>query len=63
MRMATPRTAIDTEKCRSSGECVQVCPQDAISIKDGRAILDHDVCDLAGLCIPACPHAAISLEE
>ena len=42
---------------------MQVCPQDAISIKDGRAILDHDVCDLAGLCIPACPHAAISLEE
>ncbi|NIQ95818.1 MAG: ferredoxin, partial [Desulfuromonadales bacterium] len=50
-------------KCCGSGECVKVCPENAISIIDGLAVVDHDKCDLDGLCIPACPYDAVSHEE
>jgi len=57
------KLVVDPEKCRGSGECVSICPMDAISIIDGVATIDAAKCDLDGICIPACPHAAISYKE
>lgn len=57
------RIIIDSQKCTASGECVIVCPQNAISIVDGLAVVDDSLCDYDGICIPACPHGAISFEE
>ena len=54
---------IALDKCKLSGECVKVCPQNAISIKDGRAIIDYEKCDVDGMCLPACPEDAIELIE
>jgi len=54
---------IDKNKCQGSGECVRVCPHDALQIIDNRAVVDYCRCDLDGLCIPACPHDAIALVE
>jgi len=54
---------IDPDKCKLSGECIKVCPQNAISIKDGRAVIDYEKCDADGMCIPACPEDAIKLIE
>ena len=54
---------VDRDRCRGSGECVKVCPQDAISLKDSVATVDESKCDFDGICIPACPHGAISFSE
>ncbi len=54
---------IDPEKCIASGECVSLCPQNAISIQDGVAVVDDNLCDYDGICIPACPQGAISFTE
>lgn len=54
---------IDHDKCKGSGECVKVCPHNALQIVEGKTVVDHDKCDLDGLCIPACPHDAIHFSE
>lgn len=54
---------VDRDKCRGSGECVKVCPQDAISLLEGIATVDESKCDFDGICIPACPQEAISFSE
>jgi NAD-dependent dihydropyrimidine dehydrogenase PreA subunit len=57
------RVIIDPDKCRLSGECMKVCPENAINVQDGKARIDRERCDQDGLCIPACPHQAIELIE
>ena len=54
---------VDRHKCHGSGECVKVCPRDAISLIDGVATVDESKCDFDGICIPACPYGAISFSE
>ena len=54
---------IDPKKCRLSGECIKLCPQGAIFVKEGKAAIDLKRCDLDGMCIPACPMEAIYLYE
>ena len=42
--------------CLGLGDCVRVCPFDALSIgADGIAVVDAAACTGCGLCIPACP--------
>lgn len=53
------RIVVDHDKCQGSGECVRICPYNAIEIVDGKAQVNDYLCDLDGLCIPACPHGAI----
>ena len=55
------RVIIDPEKCRLSGECMKICPEKAITVKNGKAFIDQEKCDGDGICIPACPHQAIRL--
>ncbi len=57
------RVFIDPKKCRLSGECMKVCPEKAISVKNGKAVIDDEKCDLDGICIPACPERAIRYIE
>ena len=57
------KIVVDRYKCTGSGECVKICPMDALSLVNGKAVLDEEKCDLDGLCIPACPNSAISYEE
>ena len=54
---------IDPNKCKLSGECMKVCPQKAISIKDGKAAIDYEKCDSDGMCITVCPEGAIKIVE
>lgn len=54
---------VDAAKCSASGECILVCPQNAITLVDGIASINQELCDFDGLCIPACPHGAIGFEE
>lgn len=57
------KVVVNPDKCRLSGECIKVCPQKAIYVKNGKAVIDCKKCDLDGICIPACPHQAISFKE
>ena len=57
------KIVIDKQKCMGSGECSKACPENAISLVEGKAVIDNSKCDADGICIPACVNSAISLEE
>lgn len=50
-----------TPACRGcvSHRCKDVCPKDAITIVDKRAVIDHSKCIECGKCTQACPYGAI----
>ncbi|MEG1527574.1 MAG: RnfABCDGE type electron transport complex subunit B [Clostridia bacterium] len=45
--------------CLGSGSCVEVCPEDAIEIKNGVAHVNPDLCIGCGACINECPKKII----
>jgi len=45
--------------CTGCGECVQNCPNDAISLFRGQARIDNDRCDSCLVCRDVCPQGAI----
>jgi RnfABCDGE-type electron transport complex B subunit len=49
--------------CSGLGDCVQVCPQGAVSIKNGRAVIANYLCNACGLCIKACPKNIIKIQD
>ncbi len=53
---------IDKNKCTGCESCVDECPSEAISMKDGKAVVDEDACVDCGVCVDACPEEAISME-
>lgn len=57
------KIVINQNLCNGSGECIKVCPENAISLVDGKAVLNYDKCDWDGLCIPACPNGAIDYQD
>ena len=63
VRFDNMKIVVDPKKCRISGECMLICPENAISIIDGVATIDESKCDLDGICIPACPNGAINYSE
>jgi Fe-S-cluster-containing hydrogenase component 2 len=63
VRFDNMKIIVDPKKCRTSGECMLICPENAISILDGVATIDESKCDLDGICIPACPNGAINYSE
>jgi CRP-like cAMP-binding protein/Fe-S-cluster-containing hydrogenase component 2 len=48
-------------QCQVGAECVEVCPEDAITWNDRGALIITDQCNGCGLCQPACPYNAISI--
>ena len=57
------KLSVNSSKCTGSGECIKVCPENAITIVNGRAVIDVQKCDFDGICIPACPNGAITYDE
>ncbi len=51
---------VDKEKCTGCEACVSVCPVEAITIVDGKAVIS-DACVDCGVCIEQCLVKAISL--
>lgn len=47
--------------CLGYGNCVKVCPFDAIHIVNGVAVVDKEKCKACGKCIEACPKNLISM--
>ncbi len=46
--------------CIGFGSCINYCPQDAISIRNGTAVINSN-CSGCGLCVDTCPNGLIQL--
>lgn len=52
---------VDAGKCTGCGVCLDICPVEAISLNDDKAVIDEDTCTECGLCVDECPNDAISV--
>ncbi|MFA6710081.1 MAG: 4Fe-4S binding protein [Candidatus Methanomethylophilaceae archaeon] len=50
---------VNADDCVACGACANVCPQNAITIKD-IAVIDASKCVDCGACIDECPSGAIT---
>lgn len=50
-----------TSGCHGLGDCVKVCQNNAICIKNGVAVINPELCTACGKCIKVCPNKLISL--
>jgi len=53
---------VEAEECVGCENCVPVCPVEAISMQDGKAVIDQDTCTECESCVPVCPVDAIKVE-
>ncbi len=60
-RMIEPNKAYlsQPDLCDGCGECVDVCPENAIMLVDGKPVINDIMCSGCGACIPACPQNAL----
>ncbi|MFH1395471.1 MAG: RnfABCDGE type electron transport complex subunit B [Candidatus Omnitrophota bacterium] len=49
--------------CMGFGDCIQVCPFDAIHMEDGLPKVDIDKCTGCGKCSAICPRQVISIQD
>jgi ferredoxin len=52
---------IGKSTCTGCGNCVEICPPQAISINEGTAFIESDLCEECGFCAAECPVDAISI--
>mgnify|MGYP000888026285 CR=1 FL=1 len=57
----TPRKLLIEDWCVGCGRCVERCPQNALSIKDGKAKVNQKSCVLCGYCGSACREFCIKV--
>lgn len=51
---------IDTVKCVGCGQCQMVCPNGAVTPKEGKFFITPEECMGCGVCATACPVSAIA---
>ncbi len=57
---------VDLSKCRMCGGvsqplCVEVCPDEAIRVQDGRVVVTEFLCEDCNECGSVCPDKAITV--
>ncbi len=55
--------AVDEAKCKGCGTCVEKCPIEANSLKNGKSFIDLSRCIGCGVCVHQCPEGARSLHR
>lgn len=53
------RPAVSDQDCSQCGACLEVCRENAISLKNGHPIIDDSRCLSCGQCIPVCPTGSL----
>lgn len=48
-------------KCIGAQDCIEVCPENALTLTPGGIVTDGEKCTLCGLCADACPSKAIEM--
>ncbi|MGD8553860.1 MAG: 4Fe-4S binding protein [Anaerolineales bacterium] len=54
---------IDRTECMGCGACLDVCPESALYLVEGKAQVDASRCTECGACVEVCPAEAIGLER
>ena len=54
---------IRAERCDGCGACLEVCPNGALYLIEGKAVVDHALCQECEDCVAACPTEAIAIVE
>lgn len=52
-------TYVTADDCVGCGDCELVCPTNAITIIDGKAVIDVEKCIDCEICIKTCSYSAI----
>ena len=60
-RLFTPQPKIDRERCTLCGDCVDVCPADAMTNAGGRIEISYRDCINCYCCAEVCPHSAVNI--
>ena len=47
------------ELCDDCGDCVDACPESAITLEEGKPLINQIICNGCGACVPACPRNAL----
>ena len=50
---------VDSEKCTGCGTCIPICPVEAISNIQNKAVINHNKCNECLQCMDECPANAI----
>lgn len=50
---------INLDECTGCGNCIDVCPPQALIFKDEKAFIQEDLCEECGFCAAECPVNAI----
>ena len=50
---------VNADECVGCETCVPVCPVEAISMVEDKAVIDQETCTGCGTCIGECPVEAI----
>jgi Fe-S-cluster-containing hydrogenase component 2 len=51
---------VNNDLCTGCGICLDVCPMEAIQMKNDKAFVSED-CSECGVCVDECPNGALSL--
>ena len=54
---------VNADLCVGCETCVPVCPVEAISMNDDKAVIDQDICTGCESCVSECPVDAIKNED
>jgi ferredoxin len=49
------------ENCIGCGNCVEVCPPQALTLMNDIACIKEELCEECGFCAPECPVSAIEI--
>lgn len=62
-RLYAPAPHVIPERCVGCGQCVRICPKDAVRFADGKAVFDRSRCIRCYCCHEMCQSRAIDLKR